>query len=155
MQDRKIGPILAAVLLLAAAAIAVVSYKPGIPRHDLNMAYYSDDGGQTYFEDSAYKFAPWDHDGRTAMMASVYSEDGRKYIAYLSRFTPQAKKRLEDAYSADPTHPEKLAVVMMSIGPAGTEVSLPGPTQKWLPGYDLKSLNLQPPGPDPPTPVIP
>ncbi len=66
---------------------------------DLNQAFFTTDDGETWFADSAYRVAPFDHDGKPAVIAQVYSYGGgkNKFCAYLAKYTPEAKKRLEPA----------------------------------------------------------
>jgi hypothetical protein len=155
LQDRRIGLAVAGILIVAAAAIAVVSFKPGNSIPDMTKKYYSDDDGQSYFKDSAFNFAPWDRDGKTAVEATVYSEDGRNYVAYLQRYTPDALKRVKQIYDANPNDPNKVRGAIISIGAGGLEVKLPGPGHQWVPESRFATLNLQAPGPDPPTLVQP
>lgn len=85
---------------LIAIAVAVLLYT-NWPQHkaNLNRAFYSDDDGKTWFADSAFKVPPFDHDGKTAVSAEVFSYDGgsKEFCAYLSRYTTQAKTALDSA----------------------------------------------------------
>lgn len=155
LQDRRVGSVVAGVLLLIAGAIAFATLRPSRSLPNLKKAFYSDDDGQSYFTDSAFKIAPWDHDGKTAVLAAVYSEDGHKYVAFLRRFKPDAKKKLEASYAADPDNPVKTLDLMAALGAGATEVKVPGPNHPWVSGNSLRSLNLQPPGPDFPDLVMP
>jgi hypothetical protein len=93
----------AAIFVLIAAAIAVCSHWPE-KKADLNQALYSDDDGQTWFNDSIFRVAPFDHNGKTAVAAQIYSyDDGKKqFCGYLVRFMPDAKAQL-DARSPMPS----------------------------------------------------
>ena len=72
------------------------SYKPP------QAAYFTSDDGKTFFVDDAAKVAPFKAaDGKDAAEAFVFSCDGDKdpFVAYMMRYTPEAKKAMEAAYS--------------------------------------------------------
>jgi hypothetical protein len=97
-DDKVVGAAVGVgLILLAAVAIAYQFWPQKKP--NLAQAYYTDDDGATWFADSAYKVAPFDHDGKTAVIAEVYSYDGgsKKFCAYVAKYTPDAKKKLEGA----------------------------------------------------------
>jgi len=59
--------------------------------------YFTVDDGKTWFEDAATNIPPFDKDGQQAVRAHVYRcHDGTKFVAYLERFTPDAKRLLEN-----------------------------------------------------------
>jgi hypothetical protein len=85
-------------LLALAAVILAHAYWP--EKHaDLAQAFYTTDDGQHWFSDSEFRVAPFDHDGKPAVKALIYSyNDGRKqFCACLQQFTPEGKDRLERA----------------------------------------------------------
>lgn len=93
-----VGISVTALFILTAAAILASTYWPE-KQADLSKAFYSDDDGQTWFVDSATKVAPFDHNGKQAVVAHVYTYDngGKSFCAYLAKFTPAAKAKLEAA----------------------------------------------------------
>lgn len=59
--------------------------------------YFTVDDGKTWFADAATNLPPFDKDGQQAVRAHVYRcHDGTKFVAYLERFTSQAKRALEN-----------------------------------------------------------
>src|SRR5581483_3966904 len=99
-NDRKFGVLLGGVLIVAAVVFAVYEFR-GMARgvSVLNTTYYSDDDGKTFFKDDIYKFPPFDHDGKTANAAVIFSTpQSGDFVGYLMRYTPAAKKQLDDAY---------------------------------------------------------
>jgi len=58
--------------------------------------------GQTFFTASAANVAPFDHDGKQAVKAIVYQCDGRKFVAYMERFTPEARTVMANNSTAAP-----------------------------------------------------
>ncbi len=132
LQGTKVGLVLAGALILVAVAIIVsyyFSHHTTIHPYD---RFYSDDDGKTYFKDSIYKFAPWDHDGRVANIAIVATDGKQTFVTILERFTPDAKKKLQEAYEANSDAPYKIIGLMASpqIIYGGMEFSLPG-SGKW------------------------
>jgi hypothetical protein len=95
---KSAGYGLAALFLLAAGGVLAYTQWPQ-HRFAGKTAFYSDDDGQTWFIDTVYKSTPFDHNGKQAVRAVVYScENGKtKFCAYLMRDTPEDKKRLDDA----------------------------------------------------------
>jgi hypothetical protein len=87
------------VILLA--VIYIIYYMSGnsssIPNPPSKMWYTVDDG-KTYFADSADKVPPYDYQGKTAVLCHVFTCDkGKtKFVGYLQRFTPRAKKLREN-----------------------------------------------------------
>jgi hypothetical protein len=90
--------------------------------------YFSDDDGQTYFADDAAKVPPFDHGGKQAVRAHVVKCDGKTFVNYLERFTPEGKKKME-AMGGKPPAGDPTA--MDSIRNTGMEVKRPG-DKDWL-----------------------
>src|SRR5580700_11847641 len=88
LQRRGIGTALAAILFCAAIVIAAFYFRPFGHKPNYSEMFYSDDDGQTYFKDSIYKLAPFDHNGRIANIAIVCTDGTRNFVGYLERFTP-------------------------------------------------------------------
>jgi len=97
-EKRGIGVALGVGLILVAAIALAVQHMPE-KRADLNQAFYTIDDGATWFEDSAYRIAPFDHEGKQAVIAQVYSYagGGKQFCAYVAKYSPQGKEKLEAA----------------------------------------------------------
>jgi len=147
LQRPGIGAALAAVLFIAAIVIAGFTFWPFGHKLNYSERFYSDDDGQTYFKDSVYKLAPFDHDGRIANIAIVCTDGTRNFVGYLERFTPEAKKQLEHAYDANPTEHYKVIDLMgfppIAIG--GMEVKVPGKDNSWIPRSEMRIPDIQSP----------
>ena|ERR1700722_20041704 len=153
VRDKLTGNSIAAVgttlALFIAAAVVFHGYfsSAASNRHgDPFSAFYSDDDGQTYFKDSTFKFPPFDHNGKTAYGALVYSDGDRKFVAYLVRFTPDTKKQLEDAYTNPPggqTGATAALLLMESpqIHSTGVEIKKVG--GDWMPGWKMGRPSVQ------------
>jgi hypothetical protein len=91
-----------------------------------NKVYCTTDDGQTTFVAPMSQVPPFDRDGKAAVRAYMYSCDGGKtrFVGYLERFTPEAKKRIESA-KAGPGGGG-------SVGPGDTEVKKPGAGNSWV-----------------------
>jgi hypothetical protein len=142
INEGTVGVIVGVGTLIAAITIAAFYLWPAGPHINYRQAFYSDDDGQTYFEDSIYKFAPFDHDGKTAVLAIVYQDThNNKFVAYLERYTPETLRKLQKTYSdasAKGTPNDVQEAVLNLIGSpqisiGGTEVKLPGAANKWVP----------------------
>lgn len=142
INDSRLGTIVGIGLLVAAAVILTLYFWPGGPHINYRQSYYSDDDGKTYFEDSIYKFAPWDHNGKTADIAVVYEDaHNNKFVGYLKRYTPDALKQLQNVYTdtsakGSPAQVQEAVLTLMQsplIAMSGTEVKLPGSSSSWVP----------------------
>lgn len=68
------------------------------PGQAAKQAYFTTDDGATWFADDINLLPPFTKDGKEAVRAYIFRCDGGKpFVAYLMRFTPEAKKTLEDA----------------------------------------------------------
>jgi len=89
-------------ILLALASLWYSETSASRAANALTQAWFSDDDGATWFADSQWMIPPFDHNGKMADRAYIYSCNGAKspFCAFLSRFTPAAKKALDDAHQA-------------------------------------------------------
>jgi len=99
LQGKPVAGIGAAVLMLLIAGLILVRQFWPEKKANLTLAYLTDDDGKTWYSDSAYLVPPIDHSGKTAVFAEVYTYDGgsKQFCVYLEKYTPDAKKRLEDS----------------------------------------------------------
>ena len=64
-----------------------------------NQAYYTDDDGQTLFADKMDKVCPFDHNGKPAYRAYVFTCDNGKtrFVSRLERYSAEAIKKIDAA----------------------------------------------------------
>ena len=142
-----IGGTISVAFVVVAIAIIVTTYWPE-KKAKLDQAFYSDDDGKTWFEESAFLVPPFPHDGKTAVVAQVYSYAGgsKKFCAYLTEFTPDAKQKLEAALA----DAKKNGQPPGSVGlyrdrlfmQKGMLVKKPGANNAWVPYDDPKALEV-------------
>jgi hypothetical protein len=105
---------------------------------DVTTVYFSDDDGKNYFPEDRNKLPPFDRGGKEAVRAHVIKCDGKTFVSYLERYTPEAKKQLEailaKGMSGDPTATE-------SIMSNGVEYKKPG-EKTWVKRNDPKYLDV-------------
>jgi hypothetical protein len=94
---------------------------PKIP----SEAYYTIDDGATWFADDIQKIPPFDKDGKPAYRAHVFKcSDGKEFVSHLERYTPEAKKKLEEARAkgdqADPAVYEEVTITGIEVKKPGT-----------------------------------
>jgi hypothetical protein len=119
------------VLVLAVAAIVVQLYA-GRPRYTSGIpAFFSADDGKTWFAADGTLIPPFPHEGGQAVRAHVYSCGGRAFVAYLERYTPDARAAMEGARraSAEGKMPDIGAIQRATI--SGREVKKPG-SGEWV-----------------------
>jgi hypothetical protein len=104
-EKKKLSLVAAAVFLLLAGAGLAYQYWPE-KKANLSQAYFSDDDGQSWFIDDTTKLAPFDHNGKTALMAEIFTYDNgsKKFCGYLEKYTPEAKAKLEAAMADARAH---------------------------------------------------
>ncbi len=114
-------------------ALIIIGYQlmsgsgPRIP----TKAYYTIDDGETWFADDISKIPPFDKDGKPAYRVHVFRcKGGKPFAAYLERYTPEAKKRMEALRDAGPeTDPGLYDEIQMT----GIEYKKPGTGDKgWV-----------------------
>jgi hypothetical protein len=135
-----------ALLVLAASAIAVEFWPEKKP--DLLMQYYTDDEGQTWFSDEVSNVAPFDHGGKTAVIAQLFTYDNgsKKYCAYLVKYTPDAKKRLDAAVADAKAKGQPASEIPLLHDPlfmrSNALVKLPGSGHDWVPFLDPSAIQV-------------
>jgi hypothetical protein len=150
-SDRRFGWTVVAVLFLSAIGVSSYYLWPHKIIGDPTHAFYSDDNGRTIFKDSIYHFPPFEHNGRTAVEAVLAESHGRKFVAYLMRYTPEAKQRLQQKYDdavANNLQVQRVVLDFMNAAPisrAGTEIKLPGSGHDWVPSSQLSKLDIKAP----------
>lgn len=134
-----------AVIVIAVGFIIYSQMGSSTPKPSTH-AFYTVDDGATYFPDDAKKIAPFDHEGKEAVKARVYKcADGKEFVGYLERYTPDAKKKLEELRAitstkdADKQAAARKGVQLQGLAMAaqmGVEVKKPGDAN-WVPMMDF------------------
>lgn len=101
-KKRGVSVGLAVVLLVVGVGGIVwqLMARGGDTRNNIPNEFFTADDGQTFFTASATNVAPFDHDGKQAVKAIVYECGGKQFVAYMERFTPEARQVM--AYSSTP-----------------------------------------------------
>ena len=131
----------AAVVVIGAVALTAYSLMgDGGPRQR-TQEYFTVDDGRTLFADSVDRLPPFDHHGKPAVRARVFTTDGGRtqFVAYLERYTPTAIKLLTDANAARAAgRPAKIDRNSAEIMLRGTEVKKPGEAN-WIDPKDMRN----------------
>jgi hypothetical protein len=146
LSNSNVGVAIGVILILASAVYIWSSLKPPSHPNPFNK-FYTDDEGQTYFKDQAFKFPPFDHNGKTAYEAMVFTDGAHTYVGGMRRYTPATKKHLEDVYAA--SGPTVTLQLMQSPGIFldGSEVKLLyGNPKTWTSAKGMRILVV--PGPN-------
>ncbi len=98
MNEKKGLTITIAIIIIAVMIVVIVRQTRSTAGGFATSAYYTDDDGKTFFEDSALLIPPFDHDGKQAVKAFVYDCDGTRSVHYMERYTSIGKKAAEEAF---------------------------------------------------------
>lgn len=85
------------VTILAVIAAGYVLFKQVSGPPAARLAFYSSDDGQSWFEDDINKAPPFMKDGKEAVIAHLFTCEGKKFVGYLETFTPEYKALFEKA----------------------------------------------------------
>lgn len=67
-----------------------------------NRQFYTTDDGATWFADDSVNIPPYDHDGKQAVIAYVFSCDGGKnaFVQFMEKYTDKARQQLTSPANA-------------------------------------------------------
>lgn len=87
-------------IIVLALALIVWQLWPAAPIQPLTQAYYTVDDGKSYFVDDIERVPPFQHEGKEAVRAHVMvcGEKGTPFVGWMEKFTPEAKKKLDELY---------------------------------------------------------
>jgi hypothetical protein len=122
------------VVALAVGVIAVLRGAGGRSNTIAGGAFYTDDDGKSYFVDDAAKVTPFDHNGKPAVKAYVFSCGGKRSVHYIERLTDVGQKAAQDSLQKSGGHtfeiPDTLAPRAYEYkrpGEAAWRYKIPGP----------------------------
>ena len=131
-RHQKIVVAVICTVIVGSIAAIYAQVRPA-PHPNVHLAYYSDDDGQSWFEDQVFKITPFDHNGHEAVGAMLYSTNGKNYVAYLTRFS----KKGQDIYARMQASAGSAAGSIAGLSPMFAdltlhEVKLSGPGHPWV-----------------------
>jgi hypothetical protein len=113
--------------IIAATVWQVRSLTPSKPG-----AYYTIDDGKNWFKDDPQRITPFEYRGKQAVRAHLFrAADGKEFVGYLTRHTPQAAEVIRKVQARKPTDPPPTPA-QMGIAQAGREFKRPGDAE-WVP----------------------
>ena len=124
---------IAAVGILAAAVFAFrASASSPVTAAKAAQGYYTVDDGASFFEAPADLVPPFEHHGKTAVRAAVFTCDGgtTKFVGYLERYPATAKQQIEAAQQALKGGDQQVSPPAAAF--AQVEVKKPGAGGKWV-----------------------
>jgi hypothetical protein len=97
----------AAIIIIAIGVLAFQLTGRGNGIEVPTNAFYTDDGGKTFFKDDIDKIAPFDHNGKQALRADVFKcADGHEFVGLVYRFTDMGRREMEKFIKDSPEDPE-------------------------------------------------
>jgi hypothetical protein len=148
LQDNKrLGTV--AVLVLFIVAVGSLVYQvlanrtsgPTVPQY-----FYTTDEGKNWFTGPATLMPPFDHGGKQAVRAWVYECSGKQFVAYLERFTEEARRLGAQADEANRNakkgdEPPPILWQAASARRTGREVKRPG-DKDWVSVYSKEGAKI-------------
>lgn len=125
-QNPAITTAATAGIILIALIFIIFQLTGGSGPQVQTRAFYTIDDGATWFADSIDRIPPFEHQGRQAVRAHVFTCGGKRdaFVAYLEKYTPEAKKRIEAAMAnpqtADPYLMETVYMQGLLVKKPGT-----------------------------------
>lgn len=124
-----------AIIVVALIWIFWQSFSSGSARRASNQGYFTTDNGATWFADSLENLPPYTKDGKEADRVYLFKcSDGKPFVAYIERYTPDAKKLLEQSRARMKANPQdSMAMEAQYSIPVqnGTEVKKPLEAGPW------------------------
>jgi hypothetical protein len=78
------------VIAIGYVVVQVMASRKKFPESSPD-SFFSVDDGKTFFAASSDNIPPFDYKGRTAVHAYVFQHDGKRFVGYLERYTPEAR----------------------------------------------------------------
>ncbi len=104
-ENKLIAAGLTTVMVAAAVVFVLWYYRPAATSPYATREFFSDDDGTTWFVDDGTKIAPFDHNGKQAVLAKVYKcGNGRMFVGYLEKIDDDIKKKIDASRAAGPGH---------------------------------------------------
>ena len=144
--NRHPKTVIAAIGLMVLVAVGFTVQQQRPPgMNPPKYAYFSDDDGKTFFKDAATLVPPFDHGGKQAVAAYVFSgTDGKPFVAYLERaIGGEGRAKVEQARRDLMTRAMQQAVPMpdselMELINRNLEVKRPG-DRAWVGATDPRA----------------
>jgi hypothetical protein len=146
-ESRKTGMVLGVLLVIGGTiAVAYQVRDFGPRRPTVPEFFYTVDDGKTTFAASGESLPPFDYKGKPAVRAYVYECSGQQFVAYLERYTPEARRlvrELEEAVKNAKPGDQPPANLRQVEGArrSGREVKRPGDAA-WVPVYSKQGAAI-------------
>lgn len=148
IQGKPIAGLgLGAILILMAVVVLATQFWPQ-KKANLSQAFFTDDDGVTWYADSGYLVPPFDHNGKTAVFAQVfsYANGSKQFCAYMTRYSPDAKKKLDAAIADAKSRGQSPDTVSLyqdrSFMQSAIEVKKPGAGNQWINQTDPRAIDV-------------
>src|SRR5438270_819832 len=77
--------------IVAVIVVQVLANRRG-PVTKMPDSFFTVDDGKTWFAASTSNVPPFDYNGKQAVRAYVFQCNGKKFVGFIERFTPEAHK---------------------------------------------------------------
>jgi hypothetical protein len=134
-RERRMGALGAASISLALLFLTI-QFRPA-HKYARDVAFFTDDDGETWYKDSVDDIPPYDHNGKTAVRAVIYSWAGgsKQFCGFLEQFPPKAKAAIEAAAASAQNHTPPQTAGNIAYGEGfspSIEVKKPKSNDPWV-----------------------
>ncbi|MEA2707811.1 MAG: hypothetical protein QOF78_412 [Phycisphaerales bacterium] len=106
-ENPKLGIGVGAAIIIIALGLFAFQLSDGSTITAPTRAFFTDDGGKSFFKDDIAKIPPFDHNGKQALRADVFKcDDGHEFVGLVYRFTEPGRKEMERYLADRPKDPE-------------------------------------------------
>lgn len=95
-QHRGVATGLVSAVVLLAVGLIVVQVMASRKKYPSESpdSFFTVDDGKTYFTASSDNIPPFDYKGQQAVHAYVFESNGKRFVGYLERYTPEARSAI-------------------------------------------------------------
>jgi hypothetical protein len=106
-ENPKLGFGVGVAVIIIALGVFAFQLSDGSTIQAPKRAFFTDDGGKTFFKDDVNKIPPFDHGGKQALRADVFKcDEGHEFVGLVYRFTDNGRKEMERYLKESPKDPE-------------------------------------------------
>ena len=140
-DNSRVGMGVGAAILIVAVGLIAYQLRGGGTTEELDpvtaatSAFYTDDGGKSFFKDDVNKIVPFERGGKQAYRADVFEgTDGTQFVGLIYRHTELGRRQMEDYIARKPKDADGTLRSGIEVR-GGMEVRKASNEKGWMPNY--------------------